>query len=321
MINKSSCHLIAYNVHVNEDDDSEAYNPKKNPDKAVDIEMEYPEKNLKIEIFLDTPSLEWDSFINGKNKLSPEQMEQFFKTKFYHRLYDKLVKIWPSSDKLFGNLLEAIKTKKYKIDGFVSEDFGEIEEDSNVFRKGNIDKNKSRQKNASGEQTHSRSGRKYITPSDFDVKHDENERYYCWPDKRGKGEFKWSNWADYKKIKPVARMRFKLGQFVYGLSFSPIVEDDENRGAKCYNLDILPHLQYITPEETSEMMKLTIVQKFLRHAATRINRYISLSDEEIMEKIGRPDKCTIDDVRKTKHVLKNTLKAIKNGRHDTYVYT
>lgn len=40
-----------------------------------------------------------------------------------------------------------------------------------------------------------------------------------------------------------------------------------------------------------------------------------------MEKIGRPDKCTIDDVRKTKHVLKNTLRAIKDGRHDTYIYT
>lgn len=71
-INKAICHLIAYNVHVDKDDDTEAYNPKKNPDKAIDILLEYPENNITVEIYLDTPSMEWDSLINGKTKLSPE---------------------------------------------------------------------------------------------------------------------------------------------------------------------------------------------------------------------------------------------------------
>ena len=237
VIDESDCRLIAYNVHVNEDDDSEAYNPKKNPDKAVDIEMNYPEKNLRIEIFLDTPSLEWDSFINGKNKLSPEQMEQFFNTSFYHRLYDKLVKIWPSSDKLFGNLLEAIKNKKYSIDGTSGRD--KIDEDGE-FRKGNIDPAKSRQKNASGDQKYTRSGRKIVTFSDFGVKHTEDEAYFSWPEK-GK-EFKWSQWADWKKIHPLLRMRFQHNDYLYGLSLSPFTDTSKNRGWRSYNLDLTPAL-------------------------------------------------------------------------------
>lgn len=316
-INKSKCSLIAYNIHVDETDDSEAYNPKTNPDKAIDILMESPGNNLKLEIYLDTPSLEWDSLINDKEKLSPEQMEGFFKTNFYNKLNKALNKIWPRSDKFFGNLLNAIQIKKYKIDWFKTKN---IDEDSNVFDKNKINKEQSRKKNISGQQTHSRSGRKYISPSDFDVKHDENEKYYCWPDQKGRGEFKWSNWADYKKIKPVARIRFKLGQYVYGISFSCIVEDDKNRGAKSYNLDLEPKLQYLTPEETSMMMKLSIVQKFLRHSTQRISKYISMDDEEIFNKINRPDKCTIADIRKTKQVLRNTLRAIKEARHDTYIY-
>lgn len=316
-INKANCSLIAYNVHVDENDDSEAYNPKKNPDRAVDILLEYPQNNITIEIYLDTPSMEWDSLINGKNKLSPEQMQQFFKTDFYHDVYNRLTQIWPSSDEFFSKLLNAIKNKKYMIDCFNG---GEnIEEDSNVFRKGNIDKEKSREKNAAGKEIRTRSGRKIITPSNFDVRRDDNEAYFVWPSK-GK-EFKYSQWADWTHIKPVARIRFKMGQFVYGISFSPIEEDDENRGAKAYNLTLLPHLQYLTPEETQEMMDLSIVQQFLRHATKRISKYLSVPDEEVLEKVNKPEKCTIDDIRKTKHILKNTLKAIRAGRHDTYIYT
>jgi hypothetical protein len=46
-----------------------------------------------------------------------------------------------------------------------------------------------------------------------------------------------------------------------------------------------------------------------------------MSDEEIYEKINKPEKCTIDDIRKTKHVVKNTMKAIRERRADTYIYT
>lgn len=249
-IGKAICHLIAYNVHVDENDDTEAYNPKKNPDKAIDILLEYPENNITVEIYLDTPSMEWDSLINGKTKLSPEQMERFFKTNFYKSICDRLSQVWPTSDEFFSKLLDATKNKKYMIDCFDGGD--NIEEDSNVFRKGNIDKDKSREKNAAGKEIRTRSGRKIITPSNFDVRRDENEAYFAWP-KKGK-EFKYSQWADWTHIKPVARIRFKMGQFVYGISFSPIEHDDENRGAKAYNLTLLPHLQYLTPEETQAMM-------------------------------------------------------------------
>lgn len=237
-IDKAVCHLIAYNVHVDEHDDTEPYNPKKNPDKAIDILLEYPRNNITIEIYLDTPTMEWDSLINGKNKLSPEQMEMFFKTKFYKDICDRLTDVWPTSDEFFAKLLNATKSKTYMIDCFGGGD--RIKEDSNVFRKGNIDKDKSREKNAAGREVRTRSGRKIITPSDFDVRRDDNEAYFVWP-KRGR-EFKFSQWADWTHIKPVARIRFKMGQFVYGISFSPIEHDDPNRGAKAYNLTLLPHL-------------------------------------------------------------------------------
>jgi hypothetical protein len=46
-----------------------------------------------------------------------------------------------------------------------------------------------------------------------------------------------------------------------------------------------------------------------------------MSDQEIYDKINAPEKCTLADIRKTKHVIKNTMKAIREYRHDTYIYT
>ena len=45
-----------------------------------------------------------------------------------------------------------------------------------------------------------------------------------------------------------------------------------------------------------------------------------MSDEEIFNKIGSPDRCSIEDIRKTKHVVKNTMKAIRERRADTFIY-
>lgn len=69
------------------------------------------------------------------------------------------------------------------------------------------------------------------------------------------------------------------------------------------------------------MMTLSVVKKFLREATKRMVKYTSIPDDEIFQKVGRPDKCTLDNIRKTKHVMKNTLKAIRDGRADTYIYT
>ena len=313
-IGSSKCGIAAYNADSLEDASREAYNPKTNPDKAVDIVLTLPDGN-EVEVFLDPNDGEWHSSVNGgQGSLSPDQMEQLFRTDFCKRVDSRLERLWPESDPYFGKLLEAVRSKKVCL-----EPCGTVTEDSNVFRKGNIDAEKSRQKNAAGRQERTRSGRKIITPSDFNVRHDENEAYFVWPAK-GK-EFKWSQWADWNKIRPVARMRLTVGQFTYGISFSPILEDNENRGAKSYNLDLEPKLQYLTPEETSEMLKLSLVQKFLRNAKKRITKYLEIPDEEIFEKVGAPERCTIDDIRKTKHVIRNTLKAIRDGRADTYVYT
>lgn len=312
-LDAAKCSIIAYSTSVAEDGAQPAYNPKSNPDKAIDILFEFDGGDV-VEVFLDPNTKEWDSRVNGSAKLTPDQMGEFFRTELCRRIDARIGQMWPESDPYFNELLDAVRRKKVNLDPC-----GVMSEDSNVFRKGNIDKEKSRERNAAGRQERTRSGRKIITPSDFDVKHDENEAYYVWPE-RGK-EFKWSQWADWNKIRPVARMRITVGQFTYGISFSPFLEDDDNRGAKAYNLDLEPKLQYLTPQESQEMMTLSVVKKFLREATKRMVKYTSISDDEIFQKVGRPDKCTLDNIRKTKHVMKNTLKAIRDGRADTYIYT
>jgi len=64
-----------------------------------------------------------------------------------------------------------------------------------------------------------------------------------------------------------------------------------------------------------------MIRKFLKICVERIEKVLSIPDEEIFEKINRPDKCTLDDIRKTKRVFRNTLKAVKDARPDTFVYT
>ena len=69
------------------------------------------------------------------------------------------------------------------------------------------------------------------------------------------------------------------------------------------------------------IMELDIVQKFLKNVIKRITKYLSIPDEEIFEKINKPEKCTLDDIRKTKKTIRNALDAIRNSRADTYIYT
>lgn len=161
-----------------------------------------------------------------------------------------------------------------------------------------------------------------MTFSDFGVKHDDNEAYFVWPeiDK----EFKWSQWQDWEKISPLMRMRFRHqghGDYVYGLSLSPFAQNDENRGFRAYNLTLEPKLQYLTPEETQQMMDLSIVQKFLRNALKRLSYFMSIPDEKLVKLIDAPDRVQEDEIRKTKRVIKNTMKAIRDRRADTYIYT
>lgn len=307
-LDNAKCSIIAYNTNGKDC----IYNPKSNPDKAIDILFEMDDGN-NVEVFLNPNTKEWDSRVNGSVKLTPDQMGEFFGTDLCRMIDGRIQQIWPESDPYFRELLEAVRQKKINLDpcGMMTED-GE-------FRKGNIDINRSRGKNAAGEQIYTNSGRKIISFSDFGVKHDDQEAYFVWPE-HGK-EFKWSQWKDWKKIHPLLRMRFTHLSYTYGLSMSPLIKDDENRGFRSYNLDLEPKLQYCTPIETREMMDLTIVQKFLRNAYKRLKRFVDMSDQEIFDRIGRPDKLELGDVRKTKHVVRNSLNAIKDGRADTYIYT
>lgn len=317
-INKAKCSLIAYNCHIKEDgsETDVIYNPKKNPDKAVDINFEYPDDNLNIEIFLDTNSKEWDSDINnGKGKLSPEQMEIFFESNFYSKLHKKLSGMWPTSDRLFGELIEAITNKKYKIDcgnEIVDEDF--------KFRTHNVKKGKAREKNAAGEQIRTNSGRLIEKFNDMGVQPGKNEAYYSWPGKK-KDIYKWSRWADWEKQKPVMRCRFQYKGEVIGVSIGPLKDNDENRGFRAFNLSLRPLLQYLTPGETEDILKLSLVKRFLKESIRRISNILKIPDEEILKNMNNPDKCSLEQIRKTKHVIRNDLEAAKNLRADTFIYT
>ena len=319
-IDRAKCSMNAWNMHVGENvPEGEPSNPKNCPEKAVDVMLEYPEEGISAEIFLDGNTKEWDSeVVSGERtgKLTPDQMGDFFGTRFYRRLYNRLNEMWPCSDPQFNDLVEAINEKRLALDR-AEETVTEDDSERKWY-----DKEDSRKKNVAGRQVTTRSGRKLVTFSDFGVKHDDNEAYFVWPETDK--EFKWSQWQDWTKISPLLRMRFRhqgQGDYVYGLSLSPFAENDPNRGFRAYNLTLEPKLQYLTPEETQQMMDLSIVQKFLRNAMKRLNYFMSIPDEKIVELIGSPDRVQEDEVRKTKHVIKNTMKAIREKRADTYVYT
>jgi len=89
-LDTANCHIIAYNTHIMEGDGDEGvYNPKNNPDKAVDVVFEFEDGN-KVEIFLDPETKEWDSLVNSDGKLTPDQMGQYFSTGFSHKVDDRL---------------------------------------------------------------------------------------------------------------------------------------------------------------------------------------------------------------------------------------
>lgn len=311
-VDGSDCRIAAYNMRAEGDGDESVYNPKTDPDKAIDVVLRLG-CGKEVEVFLDTNTKEWCASVSDGGRLTPDQVGQFLRTSLCRRICDRVRDLWPSADPFFRDLLQATVERKASCSpvGIMTED-GE-------FRKGNIDRDRSRGTNAAGEQIYTNSGRKIVSFSDFGVKHNEKEAYYCWPE-RGK-EFKWSQWADWKKIHPLLRCRFQHNSYLYGVSMSPLEDDDDNRGFRSYNLDLDPKLQYCTPIETQQMMDLTIVQKFLRNSYRRLKRFVDMPDEEVFERIGRPDKCTMADIQKTKHVVRNSMKAIRDRRADTYIYT
>lgn len=309
LLNVSDLYIKAYNNICN----GNLSLPESDPEKAIQIIVKLPTENT-MEIFLDGNTMEWDSRIDNTKKLSPDQMGQFFQTDVFKKIINKIKNSWPTQeDETFKDLYGSIINKKICIDPVRLDEDGE-------FRKANIDKNRSRETNVAGQQERTNSGRQIVSFSDFGFRHTDEEMYICWPYGE-KDAFKWSRWYDWTKIKPLCRMRFQHNSYLYGLSLSPFCEDDDNRGFRSYNLSLDPKLQYCTPIETIGILQLSQVQRFTRRCLKILNKYMSMTDEEIFEQINNPEKCTINEIRETKKVIKNTMKALRDNRQDTYIYT
>ena len=85
------------------------YTPKSFPKKAVVVQFNYGA--LPIEVYLDTNAKSWNSsFIYDGHvaKLTPEQLDGFFSTKFYAKLVNALSKKWPTSDQMYAELYKAV---------------------------------------------------------------------------------------------------------------------------------------------------------------------------------------------------------------------
>lgn len=183
------------------------------------------------------------------------------------------------SDELYGGLYEGVANKEMLID------YTPIVEEG------------SDEKTDKKEPTHSASGRKYMNFSDIGVR-SKTARFVCWP-KQGK-EFRWSTWKDWKKIKPLCRMRFGYSNgHEYGITISPIGENYANRGFRSYDLTEQPPLQWLSKEENADLMKLSLFNKFIHFCINRIQKYVEMDPNEIYEKINNPEKIEVADIVKT----------------------
>ena len=309
--------IAAYNVGqvVSKDEDNGKgpkevpFNPKKFPTKAVDIMLD--DNGLNVELFFDPKECKWDSDVelNGQHvKLSPDQMGAFFQTEFYQRLLAKLGKNWPLSDKFYGKLFSGLAQKEMLIDPGP-----QIQEAGNDHSMSNKDVD------GDSVRDYTPSGRRIISFSDSLVS-TKDAKFYCWPDL--KKVFRWSTWKDWKKIKPLCRMRFYHNGIPYGLSLSTFGEDEDyiNRGFRGYSLDpSLPPVQWLTKEENESLMNLKLVDKFIRHCAQKISTYVKLDPAEIMEKVNNPENLNTTEIAKTQSCVRKTLvNVIKEKQIDSF---
>lgn len=285
-------------------------NPKKVPDKAIIIQVDT--QYFKLELFFDPKCKAWDSIVdyNGqKCRLSPDQFGEFFETTFYQRLIQKLQSIWPLSDQYHAELFQGILEKEMKT---FSDDVN-IEEDADD----KYTDRRNKDVDGDGKRDYSASGRKIMHFNDIGVKSDSG-MFFCWPEE--KKVYRWSTWRDWKKIKPLCRMRFKyINGHEYGISLSTIGNQYEHRGFRSYDLTAQPPLQWLSKEENSDLMGLSIFNKFIRHCIEKIQKYISMDPEEIYRNINNPEKLTVDDIKETQYKIGMTLKKIiKPRQSDDY---
>lgn len=303
-------------------DEEKPYNPKTFPEKAVDVIVKMSDDFI-VEIFLDTATKSWDSRFRYDGrlcKLGPDQMAQFFGSDFYRKLTESLERKWPLSDRQFGEMFEAVRAKKMKMDpeGFGAEELEEAD-DEQVFQPGKRVDLANKDLTGDGQRDYSSTGRKIIKGfGDNGVKGNSGQ-YYCWPNP--KFPFKWSQWKDWTKIKPLCKMSFVYNSRTYGISLSLFDENFENRGFRGYDVDWRPPLAWLTPGEADDVMKLSIVQKFVRHCIKRIRKYLTMSAQEVYDKINNKDKISLEEIRKTQRVIRHVVdSALKKYAADTYCF-
>lgn len=286
------------------------------PSKAINIILGDFD-NFYVSIFFDTKTYSWDSefiYDNRKCKLSPDQMEKFFCSVFYQRLLKTLEQKWPLSENNYKAIYNACLKKQMKIDPTVSDVISENEVNQPHKRK----KFANTDLNLDGKRDYTSTGRKIVDFSDIGINSKSGE-YYCWPNP--KMEFKWSQWKDWKKIKPFAKMTFKHNDRRYGISLSLFDENFENRGFRGFDIDWKPPLAWLTPGECKQIMNLTIVRRFLSHCLKRVKKYLRMTPSEVYKKINNQDKITIEEIRQTQRVIKHVVDIVfRKHQADTYQF-
>ena len=310
---KILCYNVGQQVTDVRRDKEVPVNPKKFPSKAIDIK--FIADGHQVEIWLDTESKEWMSCIDGDKRLSLMQFGQFFATQFYTLLAKKLIKEWPLSDELYGQLFVGVANKKVSISNQPMLPEDEENDKKREERKEQRKKDKEDKK----EKRYSASGRKIIKFGDVGVIQ-SSAKFFCWPNKDKL--YRWSTWKDWKKIKPICRLRFRhTNGKEYGMSLSCIGDMYEHRGFRMYDVTTQPPLQWLSKEESEDFIKLSIVNKFIQHCIQQITKALELDTDEIYAKINNPEKITKVEIEKTKEMVRKTLTyIIKKKQLDDFIW-
>ena len=298
--------------------------PKSFPERAIDIIVKLGSDKDLLEIYLDPGTMSWNSKIikDGRfGKLTPEQLDSFFKTEFYKRMVEALTKKWPLTDPKYGKLFQVVK--QMDISTEISEE--ELEELNELESSlDEVDQTEKKPELANqdttgdGKRDYSGTGRKIQNFSDMGVKGGSG-KYFCWP-REGK-EFKWNTWKDWHKLKPFCKMSFIHNGRTYMISLSLFDEEFDNRGFRGADTQWTPPLAWLTHEECSQVLQLTIVKKFLKQCQKRVKEYIDMKPEDVMKKIDKPERVDIKEIEKTQRVIKHCIKvAFREKQADNYKY-
>lgn len=301
------------------------FTPKSFPGKAILIKI--PFNGNSIEIYLDSNDCVWDSkaMVDGKLcKLSPDQMQKFFDSQFYSRMMKSLAQKWPVSDPLYCKLFNAVAEKQLRV-GVIPEDelseagsINEIEHSHEVNQPHKRKDLANTDVDKDGKRDYAGSGRKIVSFNDNGIKR-SSCTYFCWP-RKGK-EFKWNTWKEWTKLKPFCKMTFEHNGREYMISMSLFDENFDNRGFRGADTVWKPPYAWLTPEECQEVMRLSVVRKFLRQCLKKIKPYLEMTSEEILKKIDKPERVSIQEIDKTKRVIRHATKvAFGKGQADNYKY-